>query len=737
MGETMQTQVNGSVGRVQVNRGALKQSSALMSCGAFGLVLAFTACVTNEAYAEDTPTYHVDDIIVTAQKREERLRDIPQSVSAFTGEALEVRGISSTDDLGRQTPGLVLSKRLDNTPNVVIRGIGSFGNTVGVGFYVDDVQNFTDQTMRLQDLERVEILKGPQGTLYGGSNIGGAIKFVSKKPSLKEVTSDLSAELGSRNYVDLYGSVNLPLAPTTAVRLSAYRTQDDGYIKNNLLGIDAAKYVEWGIRGQVLFQPTDDFHALVTFRHRDLDGGSQNYSRQNDIRHPVFFSNTNVANFQKRVSSSVILDLEYDFGGASLTSISSYTRLKIRSAQDVDYTTVPAQRSEAFDVPPSKVYTQELRLTSETGGTFDWLVGAYISRQDNIHGLPAKFSLFAGPFAFTPALEFRLRQADIAAFGSANLHFGQFTLTGGLRWLDTKYTYHGITRAFVFGSDVPKIVNSDKALLPRLALSYKTDNNTLLYASVSRGYESGKVTILSDPPFPYDPETTWAFELGAKGDLGRQLRYEAAVFYTAYQDRQIETRIFDPNLGITGERVDNIGDSASKGFELSAVWTPVSQLDLSAAAAYTDAKWKNAVFGVDNGAGGTTNLQLHGDRIPNSPKWMLNFATDYRIPAFGENQITFHADASYMSNIRYRLVATGPTTFAPSHWIANARIGFGPESGVWEVAGRVENIFDKSYFNEFGPQTFGPQNPDGTCTGCHLGSPASPRRFLASVRGSF
>lgn len=709
-----------------------------MSRSAFGLALAFTACATNELHAEEIQTNQTNEIIVTAQKREERLRDIPQSIAAFTAKSLEVRGITSTDDLGRQTPGLVLSKRLDNTPNVVIRGIGSFGNTIGVGFYIDEVQNFTDQTMRLEDLERVEILKGPQGTLYGGSNIGGAIKYVSKTPELEGIAADFSAEAGSRDFFDVYGSVNVPLAQTTAFRVSGYRTQDDGFLKNNLLGIDAAKYTEWGIRAQLLFQPTDNFHALVTFRHRDLDGGSQNYSRQNDIRHPLFVSDTNVASFQKRRTSSFVLNLQYDLGSATLTSISSYTRLKVRSAQDVDYTVIPAQRSEAFDVPPSKVYTQEVRLTSDTGGAIDWLVGAYASRQDNINGLPPTFSLFAGPFAFEPALDYRIRQDDIAAFGSANLHFGQFTLTGGLRWLHTKFTYHGISRAFVFGSDVPEIINSDNALLPRLALSYKTDNDTLLYASVSRGYESGKVTILSDPPFPYKPETTWAFEVGAKGDLGSRLRYDAAIFYTAYKARQIETRIFDPDLGVTGERVDNIGDSTSKGFELGTVWTPIDQFDLSAAAAYTDAKWKNnAVLGVSDGAGGTTNLNLGGDRVPNSPQWMLNFAADYRIAISGDNQFSLHADASYMGKIRYKLLDTGPTTFAPSHWIANARIAFGSKSGNWEIAGRVENIFDKSYFNEFGPQTFGPQNPDGTCSGCHLGSPASPRRFLASVRGSF
>src|SRR5690606_25528208 len=144
-------------------------------------------------------------------------------------------------------------------------------------------------------------------------------------------------------------------------------------------------------------------------------GGSQNYSPQNSIDDPVFESNTNVASFQERKSSSVVLDLENDFGAVTLTSISSYTELQVRSMQDVDYGSGPVleQRSEALDPRPSKVYTQELRLTSPTGERIDWLAGVYFARQDNVNGLSAPFSFFAGPFAIVPALDFSTRQDDL------------------------------------------------------------------------------------------------------------------------------------------------------------------------------------------------------------------------------------------------------------------------------------------------------------------------------------
>ncbi|MCY4013022.1 MAG: TonB-dependent receptor plug domain-containing protein, partial [Gammaproteobacteria bacterium] len=172
-------------------------------------------------------------VIVTARKREESLLEIPESVAAISGADIDRQNLKGLEQIGFQVPNLNLSMRLDGFPNVSIRGLGSFGNTQGVGFYLDDTQIFSDASSRFGDLERVEVLKGPQGTLYGGSNIGGAVKFVSARPDSEAVSGRVKLLGGEQGTMDLEGSVNLPLGDGGwAVRAFAFAAEDDGYLIN-------------------------------------------------------------------------------------------------------------------------------------------------------------------------------------------------------------------------------------------------------------------------------------------------------------------------------------------------------------------------------------------------------------------------------------------------------------------------------------------------------------------------
>lgn len=212
----------------------LAQAKSYAKISAFVLTTALSGALFPAAAQENGPqasgaqSAEIGEIIVTARKRAERLRDVPESVSALSSEDLNVRGIATVADLGRQSPGLQLNRRQDNTPNVTMRGVGSFGNVQGVGFFLDDVQNFTDQTMRLEDVGQIEILKGPQGTLYGGSAVGGAIKYNSVKPTFDTYVR-ATAEFGEKQYQNLYAALNTPVADTLALRVSGYLTHDDGF----------------------------------------------------------------------------------------------------------------------------------------------------------------------------------------------------------------------------------------------------------------------------------------------------------------------------------------------------------------------------------------------------------------------------------------------------------------------------------------------------------------------------
>ena len=179
-----------------INRPArIAASSTLGAClltGSLGAAAADASPAEPRAAGE---AQVLEEIVVQARKRAETLFDIPESIAVLSSEALQRAGVSGLDSLGRQTPNIILNRRQDNEPNVVIRGVGAFGNTQGVGFYIDDVQNFTDQSARIEDVERVEILKGPQGTIYGGSNIGGAVRYITRKPQ-PELSGEAHLQVG-------------------------------------------------------------------------------------------------------------------------------------------------------------------------------------------------------------------------------------------------------------------------------------------------------------------------------------------------------------------------------------------------------------------------------------------------------------------------------------------------------------------------------------------------------------
>ena len=183
--------------------------------------------------ADEGQSATVEEILVTARKREESLLDIPESITAISSTDIDRQYIKGLEDVGFLIPNLNLSMRADGFPNVSVRGLGSFGNTQGVGFYLDDVQIFGDASARFGDLQRIEVLKGPQGVLYGGSNIGGAVKYVSVRPSPDESTGRIKFLAGEQGITDTEISANLPMGENGwAMRIFGFDRQDDGYMTN-------------------------------------------------------------------------------------------------------------------------------------------------------------------------------------------------------------------------------------------------------------------------------------------------------------------------------------------------------------------------------------------------------------------------------------------------------------------------------------------------------------------------
>jgi outer membrane receptor protein involved in Fe transport len=679
-----------------------------------------------------------DEIVVTARKRAERLIDVPQSVQAISSEQIAEAGIETLEDLGRQTTNVTLNTRSDNEPNVVIRGVGSFGNTQGVGFYFDDVQNFTDQSTRLEDIERVEILKGPQGTLYGGSSIGGAVKYVLRRPKTDEFSGDISASLGSFETKSLFAGVNLPASATLAFRVSGYFSDTEGWIKNTGTGHSLRDRREYGGRVAALWAPSDDFEAYLSYRYGKLEGTFNGQIPANSVRD---FRRTHALNVDpggSRETHGVTLQLRGTVGNVDLYSISSYAQAHKLYFTDIDQTT--RDQTEIRADYTTKVITQELRAQSNTNGPLDWVVGAYYSyvRGRNINNSVLRLGSALPAFlrGFYPLVQNRIPERTYAAFADVTYKPGKFAVSVGGR----------ISRNEVKGFypllNDRREESNDTIFIPKVTLSYDLADDVMAYATYSKGFEPGRVNSGSLEPFgspddavsvPFRAEVATNYEVGLKGALADgKIVFEAAAFYIDTKDRQVESRALIGNNPL--EFVTNVGDSRSYGIEAGVTIKPVRQLTLRGGVGYLNAKWKNGEF--DQPGDVFDPKPVKGLRIPFSSSFTANGSIEWRQEIGSRNVLSLRADATHTGALYWDVFNFGR---ADPYTLVGARIAFGDADKRWEISLRADNLFDKGYFTELGYAFRGTAGPNGTCTpaDCSQGYPGMPRNFTGTLSISF
>jgi iron complex outermembrane receptor protein len=371
----------------------------------------------------------LEEVVVTARKRAETTMEIPESVSAMGDFQLEQSNINNIDDVGLRISNLNLSTRADGNPNVTIRGVGSFGNTQGVGFYVDGVQIFVDASADFGDIERLEVLKGPQGTLYGGSNVGGAVKFETKRPMLNEFNGSAEVAVGDQNMRNAKGHVNLPLGDKTALRIYGYHNEDDGYVEaTDAIRVNGRSNItdsyiwpipladssvvpdggvavgekwrhypnekkEEGVRTSLYSEIDDTLSIYATLRYNELDAGNNNWRAENpnDLRYSrerdLTFAGRNV-----RDTLGGSFQIDKDFSNFSVTYLTSFTDAESLRTTDLD-----VSKEVGFDLvrlETTDVQTHELRFTSTGDGSFEWLAGLYYSTLENDW---ATYAQFYGP----------------------------------------------------------------------------------------------------------------------------------------------------------------------------------------------------------------------------------------------------------------------------------------------------------------------------------------------------
>jgi iron complex outermembrane receptor protein len=606
------------------------------------------------------------EIVVTAQRRVERLTDVPISITALTGDALAASGIRSTEDLSAVVPGLNFATN-GAFAQPTVRGIGTTvsaaGSDANVAIYIDSVYqpsqigNFSS----LVDIEQIEVLKGPQGTLFGRNATGGAIRITTRRPTF-EPTGDLMLSYGSFDEIrgSAYGSAGL--SDTVAASLAFFYSDDRGYTRNIATGGYVAATNAVMIRGKVLFVPSDGLEFTLSGMHSERDAnapfslGVLNRNNNNLGRAGILATNNPrevSLTFDPAIGASsdlVSLNGKIDLGFADLTSISSYQRTKTYLLTDTDRTNLALNRA---DLPGGqKTYTQELNLVSSGKGPFQWFLGAFYYNDD------ATGATIVNNGAVFTAI--RLKSEAIAPFGEANLTLGDLTLIAGLRYNHERKNFTA-TR----GTIVEQRSQTFNNLTPRLGARYALGPSANLYATWSRGFKSGlfdQVLVGSTLVVsPVQPEKVDAYEIGFKYGRGRT-SLSASGFIYDYDNIQFQA--FNPNGGGLTQ-VFNAAKARVYGGEIEASVSPANDFNLRATAAYTHSEYRSfpnatiycpigaptfgnrsIALGAVNPCTGRPSAGASGNQLIRTPEFTASLSSDYHLD-LGSGAIDLSATASY------------------------------------------------------------------------------------------
>lgn len=616
------------------------------------------------AYAQDadaTAATSADEgdgeIVVTARRRDESLQDVPVAVTAISGDALDRQGAVDITALQKQTPSLTMQVARGSNSTLIgfIRGIGQqdplWGFEPGVGIYVDDVYIARPQgaVLDIFDVERIEVLRGPQGTLYGRNTIGGAVKYVTKKLG-HEFSGKAKLAYGSYDQIDAIGQVTVPLGDSFSIGGAVARYKRDGFGKNLTTGaehydkdvIAARVSAEFdnsnGIFLRLAGDYTDD-KSNARHGHREVGNGGVAVFEPTD---DVYDTRAGLGDKNRVKTKGVSLTGEFELNDAlTFKSISAYRKGKTNTLIDFDNTASPI-----LDVPAfykDEQFSQELQLVYE-GDSLQGVFGLYY--------LDAKasgaFDTVVGAANLTILTSGQVKTKSYAAFADFNYDISdQLKLSVGGRYTSDKRTGTVYRQNFT-GIKSPEFGNSaavagllrtnytnsrtDDQFTPRVSLSYLPSDNLTLYASYGKGFKSGGFDMRGDALFTpdtvngYAPEKVDSYELGLKGAfLDRTLFVNAAAYYSDYKDQQITSQIpYSPPFTGIASFVDNVGKSKIKGFELETRIVPSRNFSVVATFSYTDAKFKEFITYDPITA---SYIDVSDQRaFQNTPKYTFSFA---------------------------------------------------------------------------------------------------------------
>ncbi|GAB3278729.1 TonB-dependent receptor [Parahaliea aestuarii] len=679
----------------------------------------------------------LEEVVVTAQKREQSMQDVPISVAAVSGAELESRNINEISDLSRVVAGFSFGEGTsDAGRNILVRGVGtqtfSRGVEQSVGTVVDGVvaSSVASSLLDMSDVARVEVLRGPQGMLFGKNASAGMLNIVTRNPTA-EFEAGIGASYADANEIKLNGFVSGPLlGDSVQGRLSLYSNQRDGIIENEYPGgEDFNDRDEWGGRGKLLIQASDDLDVLLAMVHSEREHNCcvapsrfVNPGSIADIENiPTGPENDKITEVETSPGSTELdqysAELNYQLGSSTLTSITAYTESEIYSnsrAAGLPRTLLPINEGDS-DI---EQFTQELRLTSPGGATIDYVAGLYYFKKDMSREFDRTIDFYGlgvvpvpGVLGSTLINDFTFSNESYAAFGQATWNATDtFRLSLGAR-----YNHEEVEVDQVIDNlpgTIPEAPagrsqasETDDDVSYRVIAEFDIAEDAMLYASAARGYKGpGANTLASGASTPkpiVDPEIPYAYELGIKSQwLDNRLRLNAALFHTTFEDFQ--TSVSDGQVPPTFF-LDNAGELETRGIEIEVSAQPSANLMLMGSLAYIDAEFTDytgaACYpGQSEAQGCIGDVQdLSGKDMPNSPDLTASLTARYFIP-FASLPFDGFVQGTYFyqDEVQYD-TRNGPDSIGDAYNTVDAAVGLEARDGRYSVQLFVKNLTDEFY----------------------------------------
>jgi iron complex outermembrane receptor protein len=689
--------------------------------------------VSANARAQDGPDSQprLEEVIVTSQRRTTDVQTTAAAVTAFSTDELKLRSANSVEDLNALSPSVLVSS-FQGEAQIYIRGIG-YSSIVGgsdssTAFHSDGVyiSRPAGALPAFMDVQRIEVLRGPQGTLYGRNATGGSVNVISKGPA-DHLEYEGELTIGNYDRFRVFGAIGGPITDRIGVRLAVQREKRDGYT-TLLRPIDDPANIgevrdkaedknEWMTRLTVDVSLTDALNLTLKSDYYAADDAAVTWTYFDDgtKTNPIYqalvppsirarpYSRTYASDlqpFDKPHVWGTSARLEWKLPEVTFTSLTAYRETRPFNRDDLDAS--PVFGVDQIREEDQNQVSQEFQLTSALPGRLQWILGAYFFNEHNFirneYFLPFTDALFGVPQVATCCLlqlNGRTSTRAYAAFGESTLRLtDQLQLVAGGRYSSEKrgganLVVYRDAPANIFDNvaDFPETTFS--AFTPKGGLNFTLSEDIFLYASASRGFKSGGFNPGSYQNTPFNPEKIWAYELGAKLTLfDRRLRANTAAFYYDYTDLQVQDT---ENNNVV---IRNAAAARVEGVELESSWLPARVFRIDANATWLYAKFtdgalldpKYPVLGVQ---------PLSGKRLPRAPRFKAGIGAQYEVPLAGHGSLTFRADYTWQDDI-YFSAFNIPVLHERSYGWTKARVLYSSPSDSWTVAAYIDNATNET-----------------------------------------